>query len=143
MQTKICSKCGRELPLSEFHRYNRRGETHYSQCKQCKAEYKHRNKDKLLIAQKKRRANDDSLPEKQRAWNKVHYALKTGKIHKPENCSVCGKLVGKDKIQAHHNNYNKPFDIIWCCQDCHVMLDKKRKHAKRMVSEYAEKKSIC
>lgn len=126
MMTKICSKCKQEKPLSDFHRHNRRGETHYSQCKQCKAEYKHRNKDKLLIRQKERRASDITLPIKQRSWNKIFYAVHVGKIEKPDNCSVCGKLIGKGKIQAHHQDYAKPFDVIWCCQDCHVNLDKTR-----------------
>ena len=124
MDTKVCSKCKQEKPLSEFHCYNRREETHYSQCKKCKAEYKRQNKDKLLVSQKERRANDAVLPTKQKAWNKVYYAFKTGKIEKPDNCSICNKLVGKDKIQAHHEDYSKPFEIIWCCQDCHVRLDK-------------------
>lgn len=127
MDTKVCSKCKQEKPLSEFHRYNRRGESHYSQCKQCKAEYKRQNKDKLLIAQKERRSKDKTLSAKQKAWNKVAYALRVGKIDKPDNCSVCEKLVGKDKIQAHHNDYSKPFEITWCCQDCHTNLDKIRR----------------
>ena len=127
MDTKICSKCKQEKPLSEFHRHNRRKETHYSQCKQCKAEYKQKNKDKLLVRQKERRANDKTLPTKQKAWNKIYYALRIGKIDKPDNCSICGKLVGKDKIQGHHDDYSNPFDIIWCCQDCHAKLDNIRR----------------
>ena len=127
--TKICSKCKCCLPLSEFHRYKRRSQTHYSQCKGCKAAYKRQNKNQLLCAQKKRRLNDTTLPTKQKAWNRVYYALKTGKIGKPESCSVCGVVVGKNKIQAHHDNYSKPFDIIWCCQDCHVKFDKLKREA--------------
>ena len=129
MNTKICSKCKQEKSLSEFHRYNRRGETHYSQCKQCKAEYKRQHKDKLLVRQKERRANEAVLLIKQAAWNKVYYAFKTGKIDKPDNCSVCNKLVGKDRIQAHHEDYSKPFEVVWCCQACHVSLDKARQEA--------------
>ena len=129
MGVKTCSKCKLEKPLPEFHRHNRREETHYSQCKECKAEYKRQNKDSLLVAQKERRAKDSARPTKQSAWNKVYYALKTGKITKPDNCSLCDTLVGKDKLQAHHEDYSKPLDITWCCQNCHVDLDKMRRIA--------------
>lgn len=121
MITKVCSKCKIEKPITEYHRYKRRNETHYSQCRKCKAEYKHQNKDKLFIAQKKRRENDDTYAAKRKAWNKVYYALRTGKITKPDACSICG---GKsDNIQGHHNDYSKPLDVTWCCQDCHVGLE--------------------
>ena len=125
MMTKVCSKCKQEKPLSEYHRYNRRNETHYSQCKQCKAEYKQANKDKLLEAQYKRRVGKQNNSPQRKAWNALYYAIKTGKVMKPDNCQVCGKLVGK-KIQAHHKDYSKPFEVTWCCQDCHVILDKNR-----------------
>ena len=125
MQAKVCSKCKKTLPLSDFHKYERRSATHYSQCKHCKAEYKRENKEKLLVAQRKRRQNNAKYNEKQRTWNKVYYALSNGRIKKPLLCSICGK--SDIKIQAHHDNYTKPFDIIWCCQSCHVQLDENRR----------------
>ena len=138
MNTKVCSKCKRLLSLTEFHRHKRRSETHYSQCKQCKAEYKRKNRSKLLIAQKERRRKDKTLPAKQKAWNKVYYAVKTGKIDKPSHCSICGKQT--DRVQAHHEDYNKPFDIVWCCQDCHVVLDKARQ---KVVSMHDKAYNLC
>ena len=50
METKTCSKCGRELPLSEFHKYERLNETHYSQCRDCKAELTTNEKGSLVGA---------------------------------------------------------------------------------------------
>ena len=121
METKTCTKCGRELPLSEFHRYNRRNETHYSQCRDCKADYKRKNKDKLLIAQYKRRRNlTDEDRQKRKAWNALHYILRKGGIIKPQVCEVCGST---ENIQGHHKDYNKLFDVMWVCQKCHAELD--------------------
>ena len=123
MEMKTCTKCKRELSLSQFHRYNRRGETHYAQCRDCQAEYKHKNKDKLLIAQYKRRKEKRiELSPKVKAWSKLHYALRAGKIIKPGLCSICGNT---ENIQGHHEDYNKPFEVIWVCQKCHAGLDKK------------------
>jgi hypothetical protein len=128
METKVCSKCKQELPVSEFHRYNRRSTQYYSQCRDCKAEYKRANNAKLRIAQKKRRDNpsaEDKL--KKKAWNALHYALRTGKIIKPDKCDICG--CASDNIQAHHDDYNKPFDVVWACQKCHSQLDTIRRIA--------------
>lgn len=36
MGTKKCSKCGRELPLSEFHKFKRSIDGHQAYCKQCR-----------------------------------------------------------------------------------------------------------
>ena len=125
MIIKICSKCKRELPISEFHTDKRKPDGTGCACRDCKNQYRRDNKERLLIAQKERRKNHD-LSEKQVAWNKVYYALKTGKISKPEICEICGST---KKIQAHHADYNKPFDVVWCCQKCHAELDKQRRSA--------------
>ena len=37
--TKVCSKCKRELPISEFHKNKSRNDGIYSQCKQCRSKY--------------------------------------------------------------------------------------------------------
>jgi len=127
MILKTCTKCGRELPLREFHRYNRRNETHYSQCRDCKAEYKRENKEKLLSTQLRRRAKP--TPEerqKKKAWNALYYALRVGKITKPDACELCGN---KGNMQGHHRDYSKPFDVTWVCQWCHSQLDNQRRLA--------------
>lgn len=36
METKKCSKCGRELPLSEFHKFKRSIDGHQAYGKQCR-----------------------------------------------------------------------------------------------------------
>jgi hypothetical protein len=136
MITKICSKCKRELSIDQFQSDKSSKDGLYSSCKDCKREYRQANKEILLIAQYARRKGDIRLLPMRKAWNALYYALKTGKLTKPEHCSVCQKWVGIDKIQAHHKDYNKLFDVIWCCQDCHVDLDKQRRQ-----EEYA--KQIC
>ena len=36
METKKCSKCGRELSLSEFHKFKKSIDGHQAYCKQCR-----------------------------------------------------------------------------------------------------------
>ena len=45
---------------------------------------------------------------------KVHNAIRSG-ILKQSPCNNCGN----EKVQAHHENYAKPLEIIWMCAPCH------------------------
>jgi hypothetical protein len=128
MITKVCSKCKKEFPIRNFQRDKSNKDGFYTSCKDCKKEYLQTNKDKLLLAKYRRNAmNKNIILPMQKAWNAVYYGIKVGKISKPEFCSVCQRLVGVDKIQAHHKDYNNIFDVIWCCKDCHIALDRERR----------------
>ena len=48
--------------------------------------------------------------------NRTMYALKTGKLTKPDACSKCGSL---EKIEAHHDDYTKSLEVRWLCFVCH------------------------
>lgn len=50
----------------------------------------------------------------------VSRAIKEGILKKPKRCSNC-KLKAK-KINAHHPDYSKPFEVVWLCQGCHSEL---------------------
>ena len=47
---------------------------------------------------------------------KVGRAIKKGLINRPLECSICGR---KTKVYAHHEDYEKTFDITWVCGSCH------------------------
>jgi len=60
-----------------------------------------------------------------KAQAKLRYAVKAGKIKKPNICSNCNLFYPLRKIQSHHKDYNKPLDVEWLCFYCHRRL----KHA--------------
>lgn len=125
MMTKACTKCGRELPLTEFHADKRRKHGVGSECRDCKRQYRQENKDRLLVAQyERRRRKRKQLTPKRKVWNAVYYAVRTGKIERPDRCEVCGELAN---TQAHHEDYSQPLDVVWVCQWCHVQRDKQRR----------------
>lgn len=48
------------------------------------------------------------------ARRKLRYYVKKGVIKKlPCEC-------GEKKVQAHHNDYNKPLEVVWLCITCHT-----------------------
>jgi len=123
---KTCSKCKRTLPVTQFHADKRKAYGVTSQCRDCKRAYRQANKHRLLPAQYARREDNPDYDRKRIAWNALYYALRTGKMTKPDTCEVCGGWFG-ERIQAHHEDYSSPYDVVWCCQDCHVELDRARR----------------
>jgi hypothetical protein len=55
-------------------------------------------------------------PERVSARKKLYYAVKVGKIVRPDACESCGKQC---KPQAHHTDYAKPLEVSWLCASCH------------------------
>jgi len=58
-------------------------------------------------------------PKERKAYSQFHYALYSGKLYKPKQCSQCGE---RKKIEAHHPDYTKPLEVIWLCRSCHKIL---------------------
>jgi hypothetical protein len=67
-------------------------------------------------------------PSRQQRWRKrnpksylahlsVQNALNLGVIERAP-CSVCGA----DKAEAHHPDYERPYDVIWLCRTHHKAL---------------------
>lgn len=67
----------------------------------------------------------DNSPAKRNAYRKVHAALKSGILVRPESCQICGAIPRKGKdgrslIQGHHHKgYEFPLDVQWMCVSCH------------------------
>ncbi len=62
-------------------------------------------------------------PGQKRACHLVEKAVKKGVITPTTTCEHCGAVKpfrgGRCGIQAHHNDYNKPLEVVWLCQKCH------------------------
>lgn len=84
-------------------------------------EYKQNNKD---IINKKRKLypsyNKKPYPHKDKARSLLNTALKSGKVIKLP-CEVCQN----PKSQAHHEDHNKPLEVIWLCSIHHGLRHRK------------------
>jgi len=104
---KQCSKCKEAKLLSEFNVRPDRPSGYRSECKSCQYKSQHRNRKRE--------------PKIYRAYNRLHYAKKIGRIIPPMFCERCGQA---KPLQAHHPDYTKPFKVKWLCQICHNIANK-------------------
>jgi len=66
----------------------------------------------------------------------VQQAVKKGQLIKPKVCAICNK---EKSLRAHHEDYSKPLEVLWVCNQCH-------KHIHEIYNEeYDEQqnKSTC
>ena len=132
--TKICRKCGRNLPLSDYYTHNAMADGHLNICKDCvknrvrnyrqenlvkireydrlRANEPHRKE--LQAANTKRRRKE--VEGYQRCHSAVDRAIRNGQMERLPYCQICGQIC---KTEAHHNDYKFPFDVIWLCSSCH------------------------
>jgi len=140
-KTKTCFKCGIEKNLEDFYKHKEMSDGHINKCKECtkidtKTNYKKninhykqydlernktekRKKQQRTYTKKKR----TKYPEKDRANRILNYHVRVGNITKYP-CQECGT---QENIDAHHEDYSKPLDVIWLCRQCHINLHHSRK----------------
>jgi hypothetical protein len=75
-----------------------------------------RDPAKVAAYQKARR---EAHPEERQAEALAYRAIRSGKLTRGV-CVVCGK----PKAYAHHEDYNKPLDVVWLCQKHHLQMHK-------------------
>lgn len=59
---------------------------------------------------------------KRNCRNTLNNALRYNKIKK----GIC-VFYGNEKVEAHHNDYLKPLEVVWLCKKCHLKLHKEIK----------------
>lgn len=65
-------------------------------------------------------------PEVDRAGNNLRYAVKTGKIVRPDGCEECHRPC---KPEGAHFNYAEPLRVRWLCRSCHRSWDRREPKA--------------
>ena len=56
-------------------------------------------------------------PEKSKAHQYVLWGLKLEVLKRPEECADCLRIL---KVEAHHEDYSKPLEVVWLCRLCHM-----------------------
>lgn len=78
-----------------------------------------RAKEHLVISAKNARIRHRP---KALARLRAYHAVEKGKIAKTP-CVICGS---SENLEAHHEDYGKPLEIIWLCRKHHKLLHRKK-----------------
>ena len=137
IRSKECFKCKAIKPLSDFYKHEAMADGHLNKCKECtkKDATSHRNNNlEKVRAYDKQRSKDKErikqAAEVTRAWRQmdkrrsaahsaVARAIRAGKLVRLP-CTRCGE----EKSVAHHEDYDKPLEVVWLCQPCHKQRHK-------------------
>lgn len=136
---KTCTKCGETKPTSEFGKRSD-FDTLRSHCKECTREAakarRHRTSEATRAKARRNYArNAEKIKatrgewkrqnrEKSRAHSAVEYAVKTGKLVRPEACEECTD--DSSQIHGHHDDYSRQLEVRWLCPTCHRKADEER-----------------
>lgn len=134
---KRCFKCRVTKHLGEFYRHPQMPDGHINKCKECTKgdvrkwqaanpermaendrRWKAANRDKVRRSDARMRAK---YPLKIKARRAVNYAVRSGKLIRPDTCSSCG---AGGRIEGHHPDYTKPLEVVWVCTPCHAEIHK-------------------
>jgi hypothetical protein len=142
---KECTRCHLVLPLDQFYKSKRYIDKHLCHCKQCAKkemkEFRKRNpiyfqeyeKNRQLLPERRKSQVESKKgwnkrnPEKRRCINMVGDRVYRKKIIKPIFCQKCGVI--PKRMEGHHDDYKKPFDIKWLCLECHRKIHKSKRRS--------------
>lgn len=130
--SKTCFKCGEIKPLDEFYKHPQMADGYLNKCKTCSridaSTYRAANLEEVRAYDRARSKNPERVRKqtevtrlwrqedkrRARAHSAVARAVRNGELL-PQPCLLCGS----DKVVAHHEDYDKPLEVVWLCQPCH------------------------
>lgn len=153
-ELRSCSRCGQVKPPAMFYLLGDGSAARHRWCKACqiaerterrandrdkaRAEYRAahvRNREKRLsdmreyYQRRKHQANArraERYALQMRARSAVWYAMSTGRLARPSECECC---LEARSVEAHHEDYTKPLEVVWLCRQCHG-----KKHRKAVAA---------
>jgi len=125
---KECFKCKTIKPITEFYKHSMMADGHLNKCKtreqnlerireydRARGKLPHR----IQLAAEVTKAWRAEDARRQKAHTAVAKAIRNGVLTR-EPCIRCGAA----KSEGHHEDYDKPLDVMWLCTPCHKQRHK-------------------
>ena len=121
--TKVCSKCGRELPIANFGRHSRTKDGYQPCCRECQS--------KMNTGHRKRRPFEhNEAPAKPEEPEAIPEGMK--------KCSHCGRILPVTGFRKHKGS---PDGLQYACKECQVEMTTEAKRKKRAKDMEATEKA--
>ena len=128
MQMKVCSRCGRELPITNFGRHFRTKDGYQPCCCECQSEMNKGHK-------KRGPFEHNEKPAKPEEPEKIPEGMK--------KCSHCGKILPVSEFRKHKGS---PDGLQYACKTCQVEMTTKAKQKrtakKKALLEEVQKEAM-
>ena len=142
----VCSRCGDTKPPDEFNMDKRKRNGYQSHCRSCgrsaaRAQYRANPARSATLGRRWRHANPEKVraikrrarqrhrparlaaakeratkyPERIAAVAAVRDAIRAGDLIRGP-CFACEST---KNVQGHHEDYSKPYEVMWFCCSCH------------------------
>lgn len=127
-QMKVCSRCGRELPITNFGRHSRTKDGYQPCCRECQSQMNKGHK-------KRGPFEHNEKPAKPEEPEKIPEGMK--------KCSHCGKILPVSEFRKHKGS---PDGLQYACKTCQVEMTtqakQKRTAKKKALLEAAQKEAL-
>lgn len=118
----ICRHCDKETENLLVDGTNKQGKKYFS-CRKCNTErarkYRMTKTGRAAIYRAVYKSID-KYRVKQNARVYLNNHIKMGLVQRPNECKC-----GNNKVEAHHENYSKPLEVLWLCRECHANLHRR------------------
>ncbi len=139
-KNKPCTKCKESKSFDNYYKDKRGQFGLVAICKVCHAAYsskynldhkeelvgiryaqRQKHKDRIRAYKKSPKGKDAAkrtiAKNANAAKSRAYYKKQKHKLVIPDQCQRCDDRSG---IEAHHEDYNKPMDVIYLCKRCHT-----------------------
>jgi hypothetical protein len=130
---RLCTGCGRVLPLDCFPKAGRGRAKRSLRCRDChRAQaraWRARHRAELSATARRYRL---LWRDKHAARQAAYWAAEAGLIHRPDRCERCGQTPPPNRLHGHHPDYSRPLNVVWLCSLCHA-----REHRRDLAARKA------
>lgn len=128
IQTKVCSHCGRELPITNFGRHSRTKDGYQPCCRECQSQMNKGHK-------KRQPFEHNEAPAKPEEPETIPEGMK--------KCCHCGRILPVTEFRRHKKS---PDGLQYACKECQVEMTtkakQKRTENRKKVIREAQKEVI-
>jgi hypothetical protein len=140
IRSKECFKCKAVRPLEEFYKHPKMPDGHVNKCKECNKNDVTANRNKNIEKYRQYDRERGKIPERIKACTEINRLWRADDKRRQSSHNAVAKAIkkgdlvrspcircGEEKSVAHHEDYDKPLEVMWLCQPCHKQRHKELK----------------